>query len=123
MKNLSVSCAAVLLLLAAAGCTSTAPSGETARRGTTSRPSRKPLPPIPPLVIGQNSDGDVTIQWKSQPGFVYTVYYQAAPGGDWIALRGAERLPGTGGLLSVRDHVDPRKPPRRYRLLPQPARP
>ncbi len=71
----------------------------------------------PPLVIAQNSDGDVSIAWESDPGYVYTVYYQSSAGADWKGLKKAYRLPGTGQMLTVYDRVNPNRPPRRYRLL------
>lgn len=73
----------------------------------------------PPLVIAQNSDGDVNIGWESDPGYVYTVFYQSSAGADWKALNEAYRVPGTGQMLTVYDHVNPNRPPHRYRILPE----
>ena len=73
----------------------------------------------PPLMIAQNSDGEVTISWESEPDRIYTVYYQAKKDGDWKALRTAYQVPGTGSMLTVHDRVNPNWPLRRYRLLPE----
>ena len=75
--------------------------------------------PPPPLMIAQNADGEVTLAWDSDPGYMYTVFYQGAPGGEWAGLKNAFRVPGNGARLTVYDQVNPRKPPRRYRLLPE----
>lgn len=73
--------------------------------------------PLPPLAIAQNSDGDVTIAWKSETGFVYTIFCQAAAADDWKALKNAYRVQGTGGTMTAYDTANPHKPPRRYRIL------
>ena len=75
--------------------------------------------PPPPLMIAQNADGEVTLAWDSDPGYLYTVFYQVAAGAEWVGLNKAFRVPGTGGRLTVYDRVNPRKPPRGYRLLPE----
>ena len=74
---------------------------------------------IPRIVISQGGDGKVSIAWESKPGVYYSVYYQKNPEDDWKVLRGANHLRGTGGIMTVEDRVDPYKPPRRYRLLPE----
>ncbi len=76
-------------------------------------------PSLPPLMIAQNGDGDVTIEWESEPGYVYTIYYQPAVDADWKVLRKADRVPGTGQRLTAYDRVDPNRPLRRYRVLPE----
>ena len=73
----------------------------------------------PPLMIAQNSDGQVTISWDSEPNRIYTVYYQAEKGSDWKALRSAYQVQGTGKTLTAYDRVNPNGPLRRYRLLPE----
>ena len=98
---------ALLFLLAAlsfSGCVSTVVEDDTR---------------IPRLVIAQGGDGRVSISWESRPDHVYTVYYQDRQGGDWLILRGADRIPGNGSTLTVHDRVNPNRPPRRYRLLPE----
>lgn len=72
---------------------------------------------LPPLMIAQNGDGDVTIEWESEPGCFYTIYYQPSPDTDWKVLRKAHRLPGTGQRLAAYDRVNPNQPLRRYRVL------
>lgn len=76
-------------------------------------------PALPLLMIAQNGDGDVTIEWESRPGFFYTIYYQVAADTDWKVLRKARRMPGTGQTLTAYDRVNPNRPLRRYRVLPE----
>jgi hypothetical protein len=71
----------------------------------------------PPLMIAQNADGEVTLAWDSDSDYMYTVFYQTTAGAEWNGLPKAFRVPGTGGRITVYDLVNPRKPPRRYRLL------
>ena len=73
----------------------------------------------PPLMIAQNGDGDVIIEWESEPGYLYTIYYQATADADWKVLKGMYRVPGTGQRLTAYDHVNPSRPPHRYRVLPE----
>ncbi len=73
----------------------------------------------PPLMIAQNSDGQATISWESEPNRVYTIYYQAEKGGDWKALPTAYQMRGTGSALTIYDQVNPNWPIRRYRLFPE----
>ena len=73
----------------------------------------------PPLMIAQNSDGEVIIAWDSEPNRVYTIYYQATDGGDWKPLRTAIRVQGTGETITIYDVINPNRPLRRYRLLPE----
>ncbi len=73
----------------------------------------------PKLMIAQNSDGQVTIAWDSEPGYVYTIYYQITADADWKVLRAANRMRGTGETLTTHDRVNPNRPLRRYRILPE----
>jgi hypothetical protein len=75
--------------------------------------------PSPPLMIAQNADGEVTLAWDSDPGYMYTVFVQVTVGAEWKGLPKAFRIPGTGGRLTVYDQVNPRQTPPRYRLLPE----
>ena len=86
--------------------------------GCVSKPVEMEYTP-PRLMIAQNSDGDVTIAWESDPEYVYTIYYQAEADGDWMPLTKAHRVPGTGETLTVYDRVNPNRPLRRYRILPE----
>ena len=86
--------------------------------GCVSAPVEKEYTP-PRLMIAQNGDGDVTIAWESDPEYMYTIYYQAKDAGDWIPLKKAQRVPGTGQTLTVYDRVNPNQPLRRYRVLPE----
>lgn len=71
----------------------------------------------PPLMIAQNSDGQVTIAWESDPAYIYTIYYQSSAGADWKVLRTGNRVPGTGQTLTSHDLVNPNKALRRYRVV------
>lgn len=85
--------------------------------GCSSKPPEKEYVP-PPLVIAQ-SDGAVRIGWESEPGYVYTIYYQSSATADWKALKNAYRISGTGQMLTASDLVNPNRPPRRYRIIAQ----
>ncbi|MEN7972492.1 MAG: hypothetical protein ABFR47_01520 [Verrucomicrobiota bacterium] len=87
--------------------------------GCISKPSANDenKPVLPPLLIAQNGDGDVTIEWESETGYAYTIYYQVSADADWKVLRKASRVSGTGERLAVYDRVSPSRPPRRYRIL------
>ena len=76
-------------------------------------------PALPPLMIAQNGDGDVTIAWESEPGYLYSIYYQPTADADWKVLRKAHRMPGTGQTLTAYDRVNPNRSLRRYRVLPE----
>jgi hypothetical protein len=73
----------------------------------------------PPLMLARNSDGVTTMQWETEPGYVYSIFYQDNPRSDWKVLPSADRLRGTGKPLNARDAIDPQRPPRRYRVLPE----
>lgn len=86
--------------------------------GCVSKPvEQKKEAALPLLMIAQNGDGDVTIEWESEPGCFYTIYYQPSTDADWKVLRKANRLPGTGRRLTAYDRVNPNQPLRRYRVL------
>jgi predicted glycosyl hydrolase (DUF1957 family) len=70
----------------------------------------------PSLMIAQNSDGETTLVWESDSSYIYTVFYMDADKENWKALRGANRVRGTGKTLEAKDRVNPNKPQRRYRL-------
>jgi len=76
-------------------------------------------PALPPLMIAQNGDGDVIIEWESELGYVYTIYYQTTADADWKVLRRADRMRGTGQTLTAYDRVSPSRSLRRYRVLPE----
>lgn len=99
-----ISATALLICALVTGCTSTTIEEE--------------YPP-PRLLIAENSDGEVTIGWKSDPGYVYTVYYQSQVDGTWKPLPNATRIRGTGENITVQDRVKPSSPPRPYRILPE----
>jgi hypothetical protein len=77
----------------------------------------------PPLMIAQNSDGEVNLAWDSEAGYIYTIYYQDSEGADWMPLKSADRIRGTGETLTVQDRINPNLPPRRYRLLQDELKP
>lgn len=103
MNTLRILLSAAMLTLFS-GCVSKTPEKEYA---------------APPLMIAQNGDGDVTIAWESHPDYLYTVFYQSTSTADWKGLPKAHRVSGTGQTLTVYDRVNPNRPPRRYRILPE----
>ena len=70
----------------------------------------------PPLMIAQNSEGETTLLWESERGYIYTVFYMDLKIGVWKELRGASRVRGSGQTLTAKDRVNPNRPQRRYRL-------
>ena len=86
--------------------------------GCVSKPVEEEYTP-PPLLIAQHSEGDVSSAWESDPDYVYTIYYQTKADADWMPLKKAHRVPGTGQTLTVYDRVNPNHPLRRYRILPE----
>jgi hypothetical protein len=79
-------------------------------------------PMAPLLMIAQNGDGDVTLQWESDTEHCYTVFFQPRADADWIGLDNVNRLPGTGGTMTAYHHVNPNFPAGRYRLLEEKIR-
>ena len=73
----------------------------------------------PPLMIAQNGNGQAPIARDSAPGEFYTIYYQDTADADWKVLRAANRVRGTGRELTASDRVNPNRPLRRYRILPE----
>lgn len=69
----------------------------------------------PILMISQNSEGKVQLVWESESDYYYTIFYRDGSS-PWQEMRSVNKLRGTGGSMSTADHVDPRKPTRRYRL-------
>jgi hypothetical protein len=84
--------------------------------GCISKPAEKSPEHTPSLMISQNSDGEVTLMWESDPDYSYTVLYLDKKSGKWLSLRNGIRVRGTGKSLSVMDRVNPRNSQRRYRL-------
>jgi len=91
-----------ILLLALAGCVSTIVPTEPLAEAT--------------LIVTRSGE-DVVLQWASDPGVYYTVFYNdsASAGRLWMPLAGAERLQGTGGDIRISDRVAAGVQ-RRYRL-------
>ena len=72
-------------------------------------------PEVATLVTARAGD-DVTLQWKTEPGMVYSVVYtEKLSGGTWDTVSGIERVEGTGGIVQFKDRV-PAGVPRYYRL-------
>lgn len=71
----------------------------------------------PPLMIAQNSDGQVSIAWESEPDYFYSVYFQSSADADWKVLRTANRVSGTGQTLTAYDLVNPNRALRHYRVV------
>lgn len=59
----------------------------------------------------------VTLSWKSEKGFLYTIMYTDKPSGDarWAPLPGHVRMPGTGQTETLKFETDPTQP-RRFNL-------
>jgi hypothetical protein len=97
-----------LMMILAAGCMLAGCMSETIQ-------SEEPKAPL--LMIAQNGDGDVTLEWESDADHSYTIFFQPKADADWIGLDNANRLPGSGGTMTVYHHVNPNRPAGRYRLV------
>lgn len=97
MKNFPV-----ILALLLAGCVSTVVPTEPLAEAT--------------LIVTRSGE-EVFLQWASEPGVSYTVFYtdSAAAGKRWAPLAHAQNLRGTGEDIMISDRVAPGIP-RRYRL-------
>ncbi len=62
-------------------------------------------------------EDQVTLSWKSEKGYLYTIIYTDKPSGDahWQPLPGYIRMPGTGRTETLQFRVDPTRP-RRFNL-------
>ena len=97
--------AALLLALSLSGCVS-----------TTIEPAART-----DLVTARAGE-DVQLEWSSQVGMLYTITASdtIGAGAQWKPLPRAMRLPGTGGRMSLSDHV-PGGRPRYYDIMIEPA--
>lgn len=83
--------------------------------GCRSRPPEL-LPHSPRLMIAQNSDGDATMSWESEEGYLYTIFLRDGEA-PWRELPSCVRCRGTGGTMVAHDRVTHSRPTmRRYRL-------
>lgn len=59
----------------------------------------------------------VTLSWKSEKGFLYTIVYTDKPSGDarWAPLPGYVQMPGTGQTETLKFETSPAQP-RRFNL-------
>ena len=95
MKNIvRKSCGIFLVvgLVLSAGCTS---------RGV--GPEHRPR-----LAIAQNSDGWVTINMNTRVGYEYCIMYIDLKTKVWTPLEGCDAIRGTGEVVQVRKHFNPR---------------
>lgn len=92
----------VILLLALVGCVSTVVPTE---------------PLAESVLIVTRSGEQVFLQWASEPGIHYTVFYtdSSSAGRRWLPLPAAVKLRGTGEDFKISDSV-PTTVQRRYRL-------
>ncbi|MCF7848955.1 MAG: hypothetical protein K9M45_08910 [Kiritimatiellales bacterium] len=68
----------------------------------------------PPLMTSQNSEGDVTISFESEPGYIYTILYSDFHRKTWTNLTNGQNLRGTGKTITIKDKVNPAHPRRHY---------
>lgn len=63
------------------------------------------------------SGGQATLSWETRPGFEYVLLYtdSRGPRSQWYAVRGAERVIGTGSMVTRTDSA-PEGQMRYYRL-------
>ena len=62
-------------------------------------------------------EDQVTLSWKSEKGYLYTLMYTDKPSGEsrWAPLPGYVQMPGTGRQETVKFRIDPARP-RRFNL-------
>jgi hypothetical protein len=74
------------------------------------------------LIVVQSGD-EVTLQWKSEKGYAYTIMYTDKPQGDarWEPLPGYVNMAGTGKQETLQFKIDPIRP-RRFNLRVAPAK-
>jgi len=61
--------------------------------------------PLETVLIVAGSGDAVTLQWKAEPGSVYTVVYTDKLGGlsEWKTLPNGQNLLGTGQMITIKD--------------------
>lgn len=64
----------------------------------------------PRVVTAQNSDGLVTLSWKSEAGYAYWIYVLDEKNNSWKPLKGVDRFIGTGKVISISDQRKPGAP-------------
>ena len=79
------------------------------------KPNEKPLEAAR-LMVTRGANG-VNMQWNSELGRVYTLYFRETRGADtaWKPVPGYEKIQGTGEMIEYRD-TSPTAMNRRYRL-------
>ncbi|MCF7816887.1 MAG: hypothetical protein K9M54_03295 [Kiritimatiellales bacterium] len=66
------------------------------------------LPEYSPRVITvQNSDGLVTLSWKSETGYAYRIYFLNEKDNTWKPLKGVDQFIGTGKSITISDQRRP----------------
>lgn len=72
----------------------------------------KPILPehCPRVTTAQNSDGEVTVSWKSETGYAYRIYVLDETDHSWNPLKGVGRFVGTGETITVSDRRNPDTP-------------
>jgi hypothetical protein len=88
--------------------------------GCATQQVRKPIGATTLMVA--RGDGKATLQWKSDPGILYTVMYapRRSSGVRWTSHPRYRRIRGTGQTITIEDQI-PRGQPRHYRLHIEPA--
>ncbi len=107
MRLPCLAAAGCLSLLLASGCASV----------------REEETPLAETTLMVTRAGDVVnLQWASQRGFDYVVWYtdQRGARSAWKALPGSEQIRGTGAAIAIRDQP-PRGQNRYYRVQAVPA--
>jgi hypothetical protein len=64
----------------------------------------------PRLTTAQNSDGLVSMSWKSEVGYKYWIYVMDPADHVWSPLKGVDAFRGTGEIITFRDKRNPRLP-------------
>ncbi len=109
------------VLLTAALAASMVVADASAAGGEKNRPSWLPSAKRA-LIVAQSGD-EVTLQWKTEKGFLYTILFTDKPEGEarWAPLPGYVNMAGSGMQETVKFKVDPVRP-RRFNLRVAPAK-
>jgi hypothetical protein len=64
----------------------------------------------PRVTTAQNSEGLVTLSWKSELGYDYRIFFLNADTRQWHQMPGSKVYRGTGDVITIQDRRNPRLP-------------
>ena len=63
----------------------------------------------PRLIMSKNGDGLVSLSWKTEVGYAYSIYILNDKGQRVRPVKGVGRIIGTGEIINITDQSDPYK--------------